>query len=160
MPAPMAAGLTAVGPRLPVQLHNIDTSIHALTLCRSRAPTKQSLCCRAQANKTAEPLRAPGSESNFTDLPKNREEITLTSDVSDKQMQVRPFLHPGTDALPCIHACIHACMRASSMASALYPAYNPSLLQEHMDLARSDFPLVFKVRAAQWPPCCMSHAPA
>lgn len=38
---------------------------------------------------TQEPLKAPGSESNFTGLPKRKEDIPITSPSStNKQMQV------------------------------------------------------------------------
>ena len=49
----------------------------------------------AAAQKTAsqqtagKPLRAPGSESNFVGLPADRGDIRVTSDVSDKEMQVK-----------------------------------------------------------------------
>ena len=42
----------------------------------------------ASQQKTAEPLRAPGSESNFVGLPADRKDIGITSPVSDRQMQV------------------------------------------------------------------------
>ena len=69
---------------------------HSIHLQRVR----QSSRLRAQ-QQTAEPqsLRAPGSESNFDDAPKNRDEITLTTPVSDRQMQVRPRAHGACQRL-------------------------------------------------------------
>ena len=64
---------------------------HSMHLRRVR----QSSRLRAQ-QKTAEPqsLQAPGSASNFEDVPKNRDKIITTS-VSDRQMQVLRLFHGG-----------------------------------------------------------------
>ena len=43
----------------------------------------------ATQQKADKPLRAPGSESNFVGLPADRNDISVTTEVSDKEMQVK-----------------------------------------------------------------------
>ena len=43
----------------------------------------------ASQQKAGKPLRAPGSESNFVGLPADRNDISVTTEVSDKEMQVK-----------------------------------------------------------------------
>ena len=43
----------------------------------------------AAERQTVETPKAPGSESNFTGLPKNRDEIAVTTPIDSRQMEVR-----------------------------------------------------------------------
>lgn len=64
------------------QLHRLN--------CRV-VPRRQEACAepRTRCSAIKEQLRAPGSESNFTGLPKKKEDIPITFKVSSKEMQVR-----------------------------------------------------------------------
>ena len=47
-----------------------------------------------KARQAVEAPKAPGSDSGFTDLPKNREEIPVTTPIRSKDMQASPLLMP------------------------------------------------------------------
>lgn len=67
------------------QLHRLSSRT---IFRRQQAWAESQIRCSA----TKEQLRAPGSESNFTGLPKRKEDIPITSKVSSKEMQVRQIL--------------------------------------------------------------------
>ena len=93
---------------------------------------QQSSRLRAQ-QKTAEPqsLRAPGSESNFDDVPKNRDEITLTTPVSDKQMQVLPCAVGGCQRLRDVGYMTLTCMDSFAGTHRFGKGGFPSGIQGH-----------------------------
>lgn len=67
--------------KLPARLLGQPRPRRGHTKCRTQAAVKTP--------STKEPLRAPGSESNFKGSPARREDIPITSPTSpDKQMQV------------------------------------------------------------------------
>lgn len=63
----------------------------------------------ASQQKAEKPLRAPGSESNFVGLPADRDDIRVTTEVSDKQMQVEPTIYVLVveDDVRCPQSCFH-----------------------------------------------------
>ena len=66
-------------------------SVRKRTLCVTAAQQT------ASQQKAGKPLRAPGSESNFVGLPADPADISVTSEVSDKHMQVKLYVHLGCD---------------------------------------------------------------
>ena len=63
----------------------------------------------ASQQKADKPLRAPGSASNFVGLPADRGDIRVTTEVSDKEMQVEPDAHAviAEDNAQCPQSCFH-----------------------------------------------------